>query len=232
MCVQGSSCTYSGDLDPMHVFTAFQAEENVVCNFNCQTTRLVHSRHSVSRRAASDAGVYLQGLSSHFYLVVNPILVVSEMPGAPTRSTADNMTAARQKVGSPKILGANPSSYFLRDVPAVNRMDMFNGFINLYTNGRFFRQKEVSEGFWAEDPTALTELLVKELSVNGMSNTSGVLLSALLLYSAIAIPMSSRRSVGPGSKAMLHSLTSFSQRRCSATFRSCAQLHCGLLLTV
>ena len=29
MCVQGSSCTYSGDLDPMHVSPAFQAEENV-----------------------------------------------------------------------------------------------------------------------------------------------------------------------------------------------------------
>ena len=115
---------FSGDLGPMHVSPAFQAEENVVCNFSCRTTQLVHSRHSVSRRAVSDAGVYLQGLSSHFYLVVNPILVVSEMPGAPTRSTADNMTAVRQKVGPPRILGANPSSYFLRDIPAVNRMDM------------------------------------------------------------------------------------------------------------
>ena len=125
MYVQGSSCKYSGDLDPMRVSPAFQAEENVVCNFNCRTAQLVHSRHSVSRRAVPDAGVYLQGLSSHFYLVVNPILVVSEMPGAPTRSTADNTTAARQKVGSPRILGANPNSYFLRDIPSVNRMDMF-----------------------------------------------------------------------------------------------------------
>ena len=162
MYVQGSSCTYSGDLDPMLVSPAFQAEENVVCNFNCRTTQFVHSRHSVSRRAVSDAGVNLQGLSSHFYIVVNPILVVSEMPGVPTRSTADNMTAKRQKVGSPRILGANPNSYFLRDVPLVSRMDMFNGFINLYNNGRFFRQKAAAEDYWTEDPTALTELLVTD----------------------------------------------------------------------
>ena len=162
MYVQGSSCTYSGDLDPMHVSPAFQAEENVVCNFNCMTTQLVHSRHSVSRRAATDAGVYLQGLSSHFSFAVNPILVVSEMPGAPTRSTADNMTAARQRVGPPSILGANPNSYFLRDIPSENRMDLFNGFINLYMNGRFFRQRDVAKDFWTEDPTALTELLVTD----------------------------------------------------------------------
>ena len=120
------------------------------------------SRHSVSRRAASDAGVYLQGLSSHFHLVFNPILVVSEMPGAPTQSTADNMTAARQKLGPPRFLGANPDSYFLRDIPAVNRMDMFNGFINLDNNGRFFRQKDVAKDFWTEDATALTDLLVTD----------------------------------------------------------------------
>ena len=72
------------------------------------------------------------------------------------------MTAARQKVGPPSILGANPSSYFLRDHPDVNRMDMFNGFFSLYMNGRFFRQKDVTENFWAEDPTALTELLVTD----------------------------------------------------------------------
>ena len=34
MYVQGSACTYSGDLDPSHASPAFQAEENVVCNFN------------------------------------------------------------------------------------------------------------------------------------------------------------------------------------------------------
>ena len=159
MYVQGSSCTCSGDLDPMHVSPAFQAEENVVCNFNCMTTQLVHNCHSVSRRAVSDAGVNLQGLLSHYHLVVNPILVVSEMPGVPTRSTADNMTAARQQVGSPRILGANENSYFLRDIPVENRMDMF---INLYNNGRFFRQKSVREDFWTEDPTTLTELLVTD----------------------------------------------------------------------
>ena len=41
MYVQGSSCTCSGDLDPTHASPAFQAEENVVCNFNCMTTQLV-----------------------------------------------------------------------------------------------------------------------------------------------------------------------------------------------
>ena len=48
--VQGSSCTCSGDLDPSHASPAFQAEENVVCNFNCMTTQLVHGCHYVSRR--------------------------------------------------------------------------------------------------------------------------------------------------------------------------------------
>ena len=90
-------------------------------------------------------------------------LVVSKMPGAPpSRSTADNMTAARQKVGPPSILGANPNNYFLGDHPDVNRMDLFNGFFGLYMNGRFFRQKDVNKGFWMEDPTALTELLVTD----------------------------------------------------------------------
>ena len=162
MYVQGSSCTYSGDLDPMLVSPAFQAEENVVCNFNCRTAQIVQSCHSVSKRAVSDAGVNLQDLSSHFCVVVNPILVVSEMPGAPTRSTAENMTAKRQKVGSPKILGANPDSYFLRDIPTVTRMDMFNQFINLYNNGRLFRQKSVARDYWTEDPTTLTDLLVTD----------------------------------------------------------------------
>ena len=97
--------------------------------------------------------------------MVNPILVVSEMPGAPTRSSADNMTARRQKVGSPKNLGAHPDSYFLRDIPAVSRMDMFNQFINLYNNGRFFRQKAVAREYWTEDPTELTDLLVMGQSV-------------------------------------------------------------------
>ena len=162
MYVQGSSCTSSGDLDPTHASPAFQAEENVVCNFHCMTTQLVHSCHSVSRRAVSDAGVNLLSLSSDSSFAVSPILVVSEMPGAPTRSTPDNMTAARQNVGPPSILGANPNSYFLVDHPNENRMDMFNGFFNLYMNGRFFRQKDVANDFWAEDPTALTELLVTD----------------------------------------------------------------------
>ena len=41
-------------------------------------------------------------------------------------------------------------------------MDMFNGFFSLYMNGRFFRQKDVAKDLWAEDPTALTELLVTD----------------------------------------------------------------------
>ena len=83
------------------------------------------------------------------------------MPGAPTRSTADNLAAARQKVGPPSILGANPSSYFLKSMPNLQRMDMFNG---MYLNGRFLHQKAVQEEFWTEDPTALTELLVSDCS--------------------------------------------------------------------
>ena len=114
MYVQGSSCTYSGDLDPTHVSAAFQAEENVVCNCNCMTTQLVHSCHSVSRRAVSDAGVNLLSLSSDSSFAVNPILVVSEMPGAPTRSTPDNMTAARRKVGPPKHSRSQPKQLLPR----------------------------------------------------------------------------------------------------------------------
>ena len=162
MYVQGSLCTCSGDLDPSHVSTAFQAEENVVCNLDCRTTQLDYSCRSVSRKAASDIGVYLLSLSIDHSFAVDSIIVVSKMPGAPIRSTADNITAARQKVGHPNILGANPRSHFLRDLPDVTRMDTFNGFFSLYVNGRFFRQKDVAENFWAEDPTALTEVLVND----------------------------------------------------------------------
>ena len=162
MYVQGSSCTYSGDLDQMLVSPAYQAEENVVCNLDCRLAQFAYSRHTVSRRAITHAGVNLQGLPNHCAFVVNPFIVVSEMPGAPTRSAADNMTAKREQVGNPKFLGANPDSYFLRTIPDVTRMDMFNQFINLYNNGRFFRQKSMVEEFWTEDPTALTDLLVND----------------------------------------------------------------------
>ena len=91
------------------------------------------------------------------------LIVASKMPGAPTKSTADNMTTARQKVGQPSILGANPNSYFLKDINIHRRLDMFNGIFSLYMNGWFFRQKEVKEEFWTDDPTALTELLVKDV---------------------------------------------------------------------
>ena len=124
MYVQGSSCTYSGDLDPSHAsLQLFQAGGNVVCNFDCRTTQLVHGCHYVSRRAVSDVGS------------LSPEL--TKMPGAPTRSTADNMTAACQKVGSPSILLANPHSYFLGDHADVNRMHMFNGFFSLHMMAGF-----------------------------------------------------------------------------------------------
>ena len=42
-------------------------------------------------------------------------------------------------------------------------MDMFNSMFSLYMSGRFFRQKDVEEEFWTEDPTALTELLVSDV---------------------------------------------------------------------
>ena len=86
---------------------------------------------------------------------VHSLLLASNMPSAPTRSTADNMTAARQKVGPPSILGANPNSYFLKD--------MFNGMFSLYMIGRFFQQRKAKEEFWTEDPTALTQLLVNDV---------------------------------------------------------------------
>ena len=180
------------------------------------TTQLVHSCHSVSRRAASDAGVYLPSLSSDFSFAVNPILVVSEMAGAPTRSTANNMTAARQKVGPPGILGANPSSYFLGDHLMENRMDLFNGY--LYMNGRFFRQRDVAEDFWTEDPTALTELLVTDSQwCEQHFRSTSKRLTSLLRHN-------NSGSEGTGPKVMLPSLTSFSLVRCSATFRSCVLL--------
>ena len=40
------------------------------------------------------------------------------------------------------ILGANPNSHFLKDIPILRRMDMFNGMFSLYMNGRFFQQRE------------------------------------------------------------------------------------------
>ena len=114
MYVQGSPCTYSADLDPSYVSPACQAEVNVVCNFKCMTTQLSHCCHLISRSAVSEAGVYLPSSQSSSSSAVHAFPAVAKMPGAPTKSTADNTTAARQKVGSPAILGANPNSYFLR----------------------------------------------------------------------------------------------------------------------
>ena len=157
--VQGLSCTSTVSLDPSHVSSACQAEENVVCNFKCSTTLVSHCCHLDSRSAAADAGVHLPHTLG---FAVHSLFLTSSMPGAPTRSAADNLAAAHQKVSPPSILGANPSSYFLKSVPNLQRMDMFNGTFSLYLNGRFFHQKAVREEFWTEDPTALTELLVKD----------------------------------------------------------------------
>ena len=109
--VQGLSRTSTVNLDPSHVSSACQAEENVVCNFKRMTTQLFHCCHLNSRSAVSDEGVYLPCIQG---FAVHSLFPTSNMPGAPTMSTADNMTAARQKVGHPGILGANPNSYFLK----------------------------------------------------------------------------------------------------------------------
>ena len=119
-----------------------------------------HCCHLSSRSAVSDAGVHLPCIQG---LAVHSLFLASDMPGAPTMSTADNMTAARQKVGHPGILGANPNSHCLKSIPICQCMDMFNGMFSLYMNGRFFQPKAVKEEFWTEDPTALTELLVRDV---------------------------------------------------------------------
>ena len=156
VCVfRGCHAQVVNNLDPSHVSSACQAEEN-----KCMTTQLYHCCHLNSRSAVSDAGVHLpctQGFAAH------SLFLTSDTPDAPTMSAADNMTAARQKVGPPSILGANPNSYFLKSIQIHKRMDMFNGLFSLYMNGRFFLQKDVTEEFWTENPTALTELLIKDV---------------------------------------------------------------------
>ena len=101
-------CTRAVNLDPTHF-----------CNFKCMTTQVSRCCHLDSRSAATDAGVHLPRTQG---LAVQSLFFIDSMPGAPTRSTADNLTAARQKVGPPSILGA----------------------------GRFFQQKSVREEFWTE----------------------------------------------------------------------------------
>ena len=155
----GLSCTSTVNLDPSHVSSACQAEENVVCDFKCLTTPVSHCCYVDSRSAATGAGVHLP---STLGLAVYSLSCTSSMPGPPTKSTMNNLAAARQKVGPPSTLGANPRSYFLKQMPDYQRMDVFNGMFSLYLNDRLFKQKSVREEFWAEDPTALTELLVKD----------------------------------------------------------------------
>ena len=123
------------------------------------TTLVSHCCHLDSKSAATDAGVHLPHTPGS---AVHSLFFISSMPGAPTRPTMDNMTGVRQKVGPPSILGANPSSYLLKSVPNLKRMDMFNGMFSLYLNGRFFQQRAVQEELWTEDPTTLTEVLVKD----------------------------------------------------------------------
>ena len=74
----------------------------------------------------------------------------------------DNLTAARQKVEPPSILGAHPNSHFLKQMADYQRMDMFNNMFSLYSNGRFFRQKAVRDDVWMEAPMTLTELLTND----------------------------------------------------------------------
>ena len=89
-----------------------------------------------------------------------------------------------------------------------NRMDMFNGFINLYNNGRFFRQRDVAEDFWAEDPTALTELLVSDSQwYDQYFWSTSKKLTSLLRHNNT---WSSSASGGTGLKVTLPSLTSSS----------------------
>ena len=73
-------------------------------------TQLSQCCHLLSRSAVSDAGVYLPSSLSFASSAVHPSPVTIKMSGAPTMSTADNMTAARQKVGSPALLGATQTA--------------------------------------------------------------------------------------------------------------------------
>ena len=87
---------------------------------------------------------------------------LDKMPGAPTRSTMDNLAADRQKVGNPRHLGAHLNRHFLKHLSNYQRMDMFKTMFNLYLSGRFFKQHAVSREFWMEDPRPLTELLTND----------------------------------------------------------------------
>ena len=55
----GASCIGIVDLDPSHVLSACQAEENVVCNLNCLVASLSYCCHFDSRSAVTGPGVDL-----------------------------------------------------------------------------------------------------------------------------------------------------------------------------
>ena len=143
----GVSCIGTVDLDPSHV----------VCNFNRLVASLSYCCPLDSRSAVTGPGVDL--LSPPTSFAVYLLLHSSSMPGAPTKSTMDNIAAARQKVGPPSILGAHPNSHFLKQMSNYQRMDMFNTMFNFYLNGRFFKQESAHNELGMEDPRALTELL-------------------------------------------------------------------------
>ena len=127
--------------------------------FKCGVAPAPHCCHLDSRSAATGLGVDLLSTPS---FAAYSLSCSSSMPRPPTKSTMDNLTAARQKVGPPSALGAIPRSYFLKQMRDFQRMDMFNGIFSLYLNGRLFKQKSVRDEFWTEDPTTLTELLTKD----------------------------------------------------------------------
>ena len=168
-------------LDPSRVSSAFQAEENVVCNLECSVAHLSHCCHLESRSA-----VFCQeaDLLPPFSVAVDSLIHISNMPEAPTKSAMVTLAASRQKVGNPKNFGAHPNSHFLKTLPNYQRMDMFNTMFNLYLSGRFFEQDTVSQEFWMEDPRPLTELLTRDgqwydSHFRGVSN----MLTALFLRS-------------------------------------------------
>ena len=119
----GKACASSVNLDPSRVSSACQAEESVVCNFNCLGAPLSHCCHLDLTSAVTGPEVDLRTSSS---FAVDSLLHSSSMHGPPTQSTLDNIAAARQRVGTPANLGAHPNSHFLKQLSNFQRMDMFS----------------------------------------------------------------------------------------------------------
>ena len=156
----GESCTSTVNLDPSHVSSACQAEENVVCNFKCLVAPVSHCCHLDSRSAVTGPEVDLRSAPS---FAVYSLLHPSSMPGPPTKSTMDNLTATRQKVGPPSILGAHPT----QPLPQADVQLSAHGHVQWDVQPLLewpLLQAEVSARriLDAEDPTALTELLTND----------------------------------------------------------------------